>query len=1102
MKNTMKKLLSLLLVAVMVAGIGMLPSVTILTQAATVSIPSDAVEYNGHYYKAYDISKSWTDAKSYCENVGGHLVTVTSQTENEYVYSIIKNELMNLYWIGAFLENSKWQWVTTESFSYANWALGEPNSFGNEYYVQIYNDKISTSKSGFWNNEDNNGSGAMDEYSVTVTGFICEWEIETGQIEIVPDLIFLDIGESCQIDAFSSDGTNITDVVYWKTNDNSIASVESPGYVLGKERGLTVLSANENDSDISLNMDYCYIFVGKPNDVEYTTVFDTEYYYNNDGGFISNVAQISDAVEIYLSLENRMDDNLLKLNNQINSVYKDEISALDLDVEKFSITATVSGNDLSFSENEYVNSYIAEFEGIPIEQIVDDLLMLYPYNLSVSGNKKSYTVTVKIESESFETIEETILFNVSALENKAANEHITYLNNNITYRTTLHNAYGSTLVNLKDTDEYKWSKYSTFDFDNYYEIVVADMLIDVLEVSQLSIPSFIPDVIKEFLGVKKEILSTINTIRYDKYTEYMDFSENAVEKYFEKESKFRTDGIYAKDTVYQFTVKLFGNTENIDTINETFAKIDKTKQFLKFANLGKNTAKGIIEMCNKISILNSFKEASDSLTDVFSHLYNAIPATEYKMREAVADYINYAQGGLAMTNEFLERFIELEISMSLDVLQTFAGKSMLEAISGQVVNWIGTFTANGVAFSSTTAFATISSSIGAVFTGVAIELCLLDLLSNSSGKSAELGKVVAMSEYTPYIVETVKHYQNKLTTDKNDAAVELFENAFALHKSSQVYVIDHMITALKLKRDSVIEKLFNRERDYEGLLADLLADKTEIKAMSCHGAIDTIVKRTKVVAVKCPVDVYIYDIDGTLLVQIVDNAVVFCADGIDVCIVESEKYIVLPADQKYEIEIIATDEGTMDYKIFEYDENSQLIRKVEKTDIPLVAERTFTGIITEFTDETSDGKEYTLSSEETEYIPEIVSTHVHIEEIIPAVAATCTTSGLTEGKKCSVCGEVLVAQEEVIVVDHADEDKNGFCDFCSGVFESEVLLGDVDGNGIIDSSDARLALRAAVKLETLTDVQTKVADADGDGEISSSDARLILRAAVGLEKLK
>ncbi len=63
------------------------------------------------------------------------------------------------------------------------------------------------------------------------------------------------------------------------------------------------------------------------------------------------------------------------------------------------------------------------------------------------------------------------------------------------------------------------------------------------------------------------------------------------------------------------------------------------------------------------------------------------------------------------------------------------------------------------------------------------------------------------------------------------------------------------------------------------------------------------------------------------------------------------------------------------------------------------------------------------------------------------------------------------------------------------------VIGDVDNNGKIESTDARLALRAAVKLETLTEAQTKAADADKDGEITSSDARLILRAAVGLETL-
>ncbi len=42
----------------------------------------------------------------------------------------------------------------------------------------------------------------------------------------------------------------------------------------------------------------------------------------------------------------------------------------------------------------------------------------------------------------------------------------------------------------------------------------------------------------------------------------------------------------------------------------------------------------------------------------------------------------------------------------------------------------------------------------------------------------------------------------------------------------------------------------------------------------------------------------------------------------------------------------------------------------------------------------------------------------HTEETIPAVEATCTETGLTEGKKCSVCGEILVAQEVVPAKGH------------------------------------------------------------------------------------
>lgn len=67
-----------------------------------------------------------------------------------------------------------------------------------------------------------------------------------------------------------------------------------------------------------------------------------------------------------------------------------------------------------------------------------------------------------------------------------------------------------------------------------------------------------------------------------------------------------------------------------------------------------------------------------------------------------------------------------------------------------------------------------------------------------------------------------------------------------------------------------------------------------------------------------------------------------------------------------------------------------------------------------------------------------------------------------------------------------------------------VVLGDVEGDGVITSADARLALRTAVGLENYKEnsAQYKAANVERKDKISAADARLILRAAVGLEDTK
>ncbi len=117
-------------------------------------------------YKLIETPLTWKKAKAYCESIGGHLVTITSATEQSQVQALMSD--VSDCWIGGFRNaDTAFGWVTEEPMTYTNWKGSEPKNNSEEDYIKICNKST-------WSN------GSDDES----LPFICEWE----DTEYVPEI--------------------------------------------------------------------------------------------------------------------------------------------------------------------------------------------------------------------------------------------------------------------------------------------------------------------------------------------------------------------------------------------------------------------------------------------------------------------------------------------------------------------------------------------------------------------------------------------------------------------------------------------------------------------------------------------------------------------------------------------------------------------------------------------------------------------------------------------------------------------------------------------------------------------------------------------------
>lgn len=131
--------------------------------------------FGNHTYSIITKKMSWQEAKEYCESLGGYLVTITSEQEQAFIASFIREKgfTQNRFWMGATDKDKEgtWKWITGEKFSYINWGTAQPNNNetgGQDYgvYVGINSPDFGV-YAGKW--DDINEGSEEDIY------FICEW---------------------------------------------------------------------------------------------------------------------------------------------------------------------------------------------------------------------------------------------------------------------------------------------------------------------------------------------------------------------------------------------------------------------------------------------------------------------------------------------------------------------------------------------------------------------------------------------------------------------------------------------------------------------------------------------------------------------------------------------------------------------------------------------------------------------------------------------------------------------------------------------------------------------------------------------------------------
>ena len=91
-------------------------------------------------YTVVGQAMTWEEAQAWCEDHGGYLATISNREEWQTVQGLMQDSGYEIFWLGAHRNSqSNFVWVDGTSFSFTQFASGEPNNDGgSEDYLAVF----------------------------------------------------------------------------------------------------------------------------------------------------------------------------------------------------------------------------------------------------------------------------------------------------------------------------------------------------------------------------------------------------------------------------------------------------------------------------------------------------------------------------------------------------------------------------------------------------------------------------------------------------------------------------------------------------------------------------------------------------------------------------------------------------------------------------------------------------------------------------------------------------------------------------------------------------------------------------------------------------